>query len=142
MHRRCNVAALFSKSHQPSLQAPHCGHTCSMKETEHVLGSQLSVHYLTNFASSSFNHLVTGHFKIPVSISSACVGYHLTGRIPCLPFKSGMGIVHWKKNQAHMHASLVNCNKMFVILTIPFVIGVARYRYWHGFKLCHPLRPE
>ena len=30
----------------------------------------------------------------------------------------------------------IDCNKMFVILTIPFVIWVARYRYWHGFKLC------
>jgi len=28
-------------------------------------------------------------------------------------------------------AQNLHCNKMFVILTIPFVIWVARYTYWH-----------
>jgi len=37
----------------------------------------------------------------------------------------------------------MHCNNAIVILTILFVIWVARYRYWHMMVLCmHPLRPE
>ena len=36
-----------------------------------------------------------------------------------------------------------HCKNAIVILTILFVIQVARYRYWHRMVLCMlPLRPE
>jgi len=35
----------------------------------------------------------------------------------------------------HIQIHYVHCNNAIVILTIPFVIRVAKYRYQHGFIL-------